>query len=378
MNAGGKVIDKARRRSLSAMGRGAALGAALSVGALFPRKAEAFIWEIPAAVHAFYDLTVEYYDRYIKTWVEKAKELADLYDDDNQLLPAVLTVADAANHVRVAIDNNRIKREMQAPPSDQCAAEDIDKAAETMSALKDAEGELRARDGIQEFERAYRDQVGGNATHEIERQINDELDSLSLMEALDAMDGGAFAGAEGYLDNEQMQKFMLAINAPGRIARVASMSRTYSGIAESATFFSRLSVAEDALLKIATRRFTSEVFFQDSYNSALPYEQDILSRIRRPGGLSVVDQERFEIERTHLSKTWQSNLEDVVSATALAKELNFVQAFSNTLDQRIYEFQELLSVVKSAGALTELDTLGRNEMPDDEEVVPIITEEEEG
>lgn len=372
----GKAVNNARRRTLLALGRGVTLGAAISVGTLLPRKSEAFVWEIPAAIHSFYELTVGYYDRYVGTWVKKAKELADLFDDDNQLVPAVLTASDAANHVRTAIENNRRKREMQAPPSDQCAAENVDKAAETMNAVKDSQGELRAAAGINEFEQAYRDQMGPGATRNITNHINDQLGKLSLKDALDAMDGAAFAGEEGYLDNELMQNFMLALTAPAKIARVESLSRTYEGVANTATLFARISVAEDALTKIFTRRIASEMFFDDSYADALPYERDILNRIRRPDGLSVVDQERFEVERTHLSKTWQTNVEETTSATALSKELNLVQAFSNALDQRIYEFMEILNTLKGSAALTEMDTFGRSERLDDE-VAPIIEEEED-
>lgn len=355
------TFNLGRRLAFRRVFLGSALGLMFAIGVSYPRRAEAFVWEIPKAVIEFYDVTVTYYEEYIEKYVDKAREIADLFGDDNPLIPSILTATDSANYVRAEIEQSRAKRESEAPPSDQCAAENVDKAAETMSSISDHFGSERAKANLSELELIFKENRGFDSQRNIENEINEKIESISLIDALESIDAGSFVGNEGYLEPAKMNNFILTLMAKAKVQMSLAVTRDYQGIADGATYISRLSAAEDALTRIYHRRLPSMQFYEDVFNNGLPYERDIVDRIKRPLGMSVVDQERFEIERTHLSKVWQDALENNTSATSVSKEINFVQAFSNALDVRINEFEDILSTLKGVTAITELDTTSKKD-----------------
>lgn len=321
-----------------------------------PKKADAIALDVPAAVISLYEKLEYWYNEYAKEWYDKIKELGEAFGGDSPIVPTALYMGDAANHVRRQTENMRRRREAEIPPSENCLGGMSNVGSEIAAALSTVMGEERGQRNRSDLQDMYSDTY--NYQVKMEREINEELEAMSLAEILESVDGSRFAGNRGYLEPEQMKMFMLALLSRSRVANSRAMNRSTQGIAAAGSTMSRISVSEDALQRIYNRRLPNKQLYRDAATGGRPYEADILKRLERDGkGLSAVDFEQFEIDRTHLSKAWQDSIEDLASFTALSKELNTILAAENMIDEKILEFIELENVLKSVSAIMEQDSV---------------------
>lgn len=351
-------FKKSRRRFNKRMAAGAAVGLSASLLIGVPKKAHAVFWEIPAAVLEFFNLSKEYYERYIEEWVDKVKELKDYYNDDNPIVPAVLTVTDAANFVRTKIENSRRKRELEPNPSDHCAGQNIGKGKNIMHGVRTQTGVQRTKDTGAALKLLVND--GNNYQYQLRKEINENIESKSLEETLESLNGNKFVGNRGYDDAEHMELYIKSVMARARYIISQYMGKNARTIAFGGTLLSRLSIPEDALNSIFIRRVPTKVALEQAKSGALPYERSLLDKLSTNDGISTVDLENFESKRTHQSMTWQKMVEDSASATAMLKEFNLLQAASNDLDHKILEVQSQINEVKAARAISETEMAGKD------------------
>lgn len=349
-----KGVNNDRRKFVKRASTGAALGltGALLLGT--PRKAEAFVWEIPAAITEYYNLAKQYYETYVEQWVEKVDELKDVFNSDDPMIPSILAYTDAANHVRTAIDSMRQKREMEAPPSDQCAGENASQASELMKQIHNDLGKGKAEKQANELKNIAANQLDHQAA--LIAELNGSISKKPLEDTLNGLSGTLFVGNRGYDDPEAPDQIYKSVTARVRLAISSAGGSNKKQLTKAATRLSRFSAVDNALSKIMSRRIPTEAAYERAHEAGLPYEKEILERIRLNDGISQVDIENFEIKRTHESLTWQKMVDDSASATAMAKELALLQATSNQIDTETHEIMSLINQVKSVRALEESDS----------------------
>lgn len=344
---------KSRRSFVKKASTGVALGLAGGIMLGTPRRAEAIVWEIPAAVAEYFRLGKYYYETYVEEWVDKINELKDVFNNDDPTIPAILAQTDAANHVRTSIENMRLKRESQPQPSDQCAGENASQGAELMSQVHNDLAQQKSSDSMKELKRVATDQK--QYQYQLVKEINESVSKTSLEETLESLNGIIFVGNKGYQDPQVTDQFHKAIMARARLAMSEAGGVNKREMTFAANIMSRLSVAEHALTKVMTRRIPTKAAFERAHDAALPYEKEILQSMKVNEGLSQVDIENFESRRTHESLTWHELVEDNSSATAMSKELALLQAASNDIDVKIDDTLRLINELKSVRTLNETE-----------------------
>ncbi len=347
-------VDGNRRKFVKRASTGAALGLAGALLLGTPRRAEAFVWEIPAAIAEYYNLAKYYYETYVGQWLDKVDELKDIFNSDDPMIPSVLAYTDAANHVRTAIENMRQKRELEAQPSDQCAGENAAQAAELMEEIHNDLGKGKSSKQAAELKNIASDQLNHQAS--LINELNQSINAKPLEETLNGLSGTLFVGNRGYDDAEAPDQIYKSVTARLRLAISSAGGSNKRQLTQAATMLSRFSPIDNALSKIMSRRIPTQAAYDRAHEAALPYEQEILERMKLQDGLSQVDLENFEVRRTHESLTWQEMVDNSASATAMTKELALLQASSNHIDTQIHEMTSLINQVKSVRALEEMDS----------------------
>ncbi|MBJ7265477.1 hypothetical protein [Idiomarina abyssalis] len=345
--------NKSRRSTLKKVAAGSALG--LFGGLLLskPRKADAFVWEIPQAVIAFFRTTKEYYDEFLKEWVDKAKELSDMYTKD-PVGAVASVVSDSANELANAIDESEYRREVAPPPSDQCAGENAGKAKTYSRILHDETEKKNASESLQQFADAIVD--GRNAAKSLREHINQRLGSQTIEGALESLNGIVFIGDRGYEKAQSMDSFVFALMSRSKVQLALRTKDNAYSVSRAGQLQARLSTVEENLNFIKMRRVRTKAAYEQAYLSALPYEQSILHTLSSEEGISEVDLENFQIARTHASADWQDWVAESPSATALTKELLLLKTEGNDLDSKILDVQRRIAQVSAISALSATET----------------------
>lgn len=346
------------------------------------RPAQAVIPLPTEFVRLFIQKSKEWYDETGKDLIDMVKEFVDSFKISNYF-SALVTATDAANVIKNTVHKRHQKRLTQPNPSDGCAAEAATTAADATEEALYTTLKYEAWRSASEFIENLPDN-DPSMSQAYERALTDSLEEYpsiqSLLEALDARD---FAGPHGYIDGESgdMDLYRRISTARARRAILDTGGSTNNRtLATAITAYTRVTVVENALDFLYSRRIRSTEAFNQASGNSDEYEEDILNdlavKIGDAGepGVAVVDLEYFETRRTHLSDTWQELVSENTSSSSLSKELALMMTHQNALDTRIYEIRQRLNDLASVKVLSVLDSPG---MPNRSNSTSTEEEEEE-
>lgn len=331
------------RRSFFKRLVGASIGA--TTGMVIPKTADANDCWVPDFEAALALVVKELIDYFSGDWLETLedvmKEYAEFIGDNaeksNENLAATAAkLGDAKNQTEVTLAEERLKRNTIPAPND-CGSKALGESAkELLGASKESHDKIVS--GFNNLNNTPSEKANYKRILKNRSRIKQVIDEGRV----DAVEGANFYSERGYTDievaNEVLESLMgnVAIVPDHNESAAINRNKSIDGlryVASKDAHNATVNLVYDNLAHIMTRR-TPSVQVQDFLSSNS--EPDIKRIIESKGfsnGLSLVDLEQLEIDRTHFNEVWRQTIRREYAAdTPLMEELNKLQSFNNYLE----------------------------------------------
>jgi hypothetical protein len=332
------------------------------VGTALPTKVHAFGCFIPSFDEALEMVVQEVFDYFSGDYLDALRDymgdFADFIGENNTESNANITagltkLGDAKNQNEVTLAEEELKRATEPAPHD-CVSRAL---GESYKELSEA--------SILSQKKIVSEYIDANNKPELKpnyqqiKQNRNRIKHIIDEGRVDTIEGANFYSERGYTDVAIANEFLRSIMGntsivPEHSKSIASArSKSINGlryIAAKDAHNATVNLVYDALVSVLVRRVPS-IKVQDflSANS----EDDVKNIISRKGysnGISLVDIEQLEIDRTHFNEVWRQRVRrEYADSTPMMEELNKLQVFNNSLDnatKKIAERNNQLNSVK--------------------------------
>jgi len=345
------------RRSFLKKGLSMVAGAGVMILITTPKKAVANGMDI--IVKPIFMAAARYYaGSWMKNTMDQLEKLGEWFGNDteestDQNLAVLGTATDGRNKIIKEIAENELLIETQPSPSSACSRSEV---ASVFNGIKKA-AENSTRKNQQKIINAA-EMIDSTNGIEIDKDIADMFASLSVEDLTKALSSGSFLTAHGYENSKHAERHKAAIanSLYTRILVSGNKDKNPKMKSVQQHLISHINVLDESLVYLFNRRVRAKTISSALRAASNETELNILTRLERETGkMSIIDVERFEVERTYLNTKWQDEIVALQSFTALSKEMADLHSLGNKMDVELLNIQELINQISSISCLTEID-----------------------